>query len=420
MFASWKPASSKDGSGVFLSKRPHTFDPATAKTAKPVACTQCRAQKVRCIGERGDVGCQRCQTMGRKCIYPPPSSTARSVSTNAWRRGSENAPGSVPPVRRASSEQVPLPYAARAGDSRTSVALASTYDTPNEWVDERPQRDNCTSGTGFFEFILDDSFTPSSEDVLSRNYNGQNEQFVLDETQITQDESLSLSPRHPVAFSGASTSATNWPSSAQWELPEPFEHDPYTATKSGSQTPSHASSDNTRSSGPECQCLHRVVILMDELEVLCEPSDAPPSADVILAAHRKTLRQANGMLDCMSCTARVENMTILTFLADRLTRLCRRAASILAPESAAGAPPTPEHHPSGGGSPVVLVGAYQLESETEFSAVVRTLLHLELNRLLTLVKKLQGVGKRLSSETMGRRLDECTKTVCKLLDGMGL
>jgi len=96
MFTSWQPIANNDGS-VLLSERKHTFDPVTAKTERPAACSLCRVQKVRCTGGRS---CKRCQTLGRKCTYPPRHcSTATSLAPGG------SAPGS------SATEQWPTPAA---------------------------------------------------------------------------------------------------------------------------------------------------------------------------------------------------------------------------------------------------------------------------------------------------------------------
>jgi len=62
MFSSWKIGA--DGEPL---QRPQVFDPVTAKTKGPQACTHCRARKLKCTGEKD--GCYRCKSLTRICQY---------------------------------------------------------------------------------------------------------------------------------------------------------------------------------------------------------------------------------------------------------------------------------------------------------------------------------------------------------------
>ncbi|KAI1409851.1 hypothetical protein F5Y13DRAFT_169063 [Hypoxylon sp. FL1857] len=398
MFASWKPVTNSDGSNVFLCKRPHTFDPVTAKTERPVACSQCRAQKVRCTGERTAEGCERCQTLRRKCTYTPRRSSPGSIPA-------EEAPGFTDTDLQPGSPGLPTP--APTEGHRGSVSSASTDSTSHEWMHE--SHGHYTHGIDLSNFQLGHEFTRYSAFALMGNCEVQSASGQILATQ-EHEHSLFRNPQHAEIYSGASEPPENSSPRAQSRLPQAESLFP-------SQTQARDGGDAPRSSGSDCQCLHHVVILMDELELLGEPTNTHPPIDGILVAHRKALHQAEDMLTCTSCVTRVENMTILTFLVSKLTDMCCRAMSALSSYGTAGEPP-PIASPSGAGkAPATTIGAYRLESEAEYVAVVRVLLRLGLDRLLNLVSTLQGVGRRLGSETMGRRLGVCKRTIGGLLDG---
>ncbi|KAI2601922.1 hypothetical protein GGR54DRAFT_626397 [Hypoxylon sp. NC1633] len=376
MFASWKPVADSDGSDVYLSKRPHTFDPVTARTQRPVACSQCRAQKVRCTGERSGKGCKRCQTLRRKCTYAPrPYSTVRG----------DEAPGSRDTDTELWHDPLELPTPSPTEDRDP----ASTNHAAYEWIHE--SQEEYSGGMDFSNFQLDHEITPYSAVSPKGNCDDQSERFVPEQTMATQEPSLFRSPQHPEIYSGVSEPAANCPPRASSRLPH---------AQGGVDTP--------RSSGSDCQCLFHVVFLMDELELLGGPTDAHLPVDGILVAHRKALHQAEGMLACVSCVVRVENMIILSFLVSRLTDLCCRAMS------AVSSPPTADHQGTSE-TPATVVGSYRLESETEHIAVVRVLLRLGLDRLLGLVSALQGVGRRLGSEVIDRRLGVCRRAIKDLV-----
>ncbi|XXH01256.1 Putative choline transporter, neither null mutation nor overexpression affects choline transport [Hypoxylon texense] len=442
MFASWKPVANGDGSNALLCKRPHTFDPVTAKTERPVACSQCRAQKVRCTGERNGEGCRRCQSLGKKCTYPP-----RRCGTTP----SEKASGlTVPELAR--PDPLALPAPAPTEDPGRPVSSASTNRVVHEWIHESGQGNynpNGATTTGFSNFPLGNEFTrySSASSALMENCEVQNggrfgpEQILAG----TQTHSVFRGPQqHPTIYSlGASSeSAVTESLFSNRDLNQAQTH----SSRRMADTPTQATS-TSRLAG--CQCLHRVVILLDELELLGEPATTTDKTrpllpvDGILVANRKALRQAEDMLACASCASRVENMVILTFLVSRLTELSCRAMSALLSSSrsssrssrnAAGTPPSPlqtaDHARAGSASTgqkqqtpatatipttaeavVVSVGAYRLESEAELIAVARVLLRLGLDRLLGLVSTLQGVGRRLGSETMSRRLGVCGRAI---------
>ncbi|OTA58825.1 hypothetical protein K449DRAFT_114342 [Hypoxylon sp. EC38] len=398
MFASWKPVANSDGSNVLLCKRPHTFDPVTAKTERPVACSQCRAQKVRCTGERNGDGCSRCQALRRKCTYSPRRSS-NSIP-------GEEASGFTDTEPRPSPLELPTP-APTEGSGRPASSASSNHTT-HGWIHE--SQGDYSNSIDLSNFPLDHEFTRYSAFALMGNCEVQNGRFAPQ--LATPEHSLFRNPQHADIYPGASEPAANCPPHTQSRLPQA---EPVFSSQI--QTQAQGGTDAPRSSRPDCECLHHVVILIDELELLGEPSNAHLPIDGILVAHRKALRQAEDMLTCASCAARVENMTILTFLVSRLTDLCCRAMSALSPRCTTEGSPRVVDHPRASDAPATVVGAYKLESETEYVAVVRVLLRLGLDRLLGLVSALQGVGRRLGSETMGRRLGVCRRAIGSLLDG---
>lgn len=403
MFASWVPSSTRDGTGVVLSQRPHIFDPATAKTAKPVACHHCRTQKVRCTGEPNGSGCKRCQSLGKKCTYP--SSNSKSAITKSRRRGSEQTTGLQSP--------------ATSSGTFTSASLAPTIDVQQDWLADRPRQQpdgSLAHDEGqISDDLLDSMFMESCEETLSDNYTTQLEIEALmpsgTTSPCTPDSSRSLNPQQQAAFSTDNPSISAWMPHTQWHFTQ-------APKKECRGLQGSIGRDNQIDSGtapndvvPECQCLQGVVNLMDELETLTEVFPDSPccsSVDGLLVPHREALRRAESMLACQSCTARMENMTILALLAGRLANLCRRIATQLSSIA------------SGTTGPIgVVVGTYRLESVAEYVAVMRTLLRMELRRLLALVRNLRLAGKHVPSEAMGRRLDGCERSALALLDSLG-
>lgn len=399
MFASWVPSSTHDGSGVVLSQRPHVFNPTTAKTTRPTACHRCRTQKVRCTGEPDGSGCKRCQSLGKKCTYPP-----NQTSANLKAR-----PRRVPCQRS--------PTTTTSG-TFTPASLAPAADWLADGLEQQHDDSLTHDEAQMPDDILDSIFMDSCEEAHSDNYTTQLEADTLispgESATCTPDSLLSLNSQRQTTFSTDDPSVSAWVPHTQWQ----FTRAPEQETR-GLQGPVGKDDQvepgvmTPKDIGPDsCPCLQGVVNLMDELETITEAfPDAPcrSSADGLLTPHREALRQAEGMLACQSCTARVENMTILALLAGRLATLCRRAAAKLS--SIAG---------SGTKGPVgVAVGTYRLESVAEYVAVMRTLLRLELRRLLALVGNVRLAGKHARSEAMARRLDGCERSALALLDSLG-
>lgn len=255
----------------------------------------------------------------------------------------------------------------------------------------------------------------SCEETLSDNYTTQLEIEALMPSGTTSprtpDSSRSLNPQQQATFLTDNQSISTWMPNTQWHFTQAPKKEcrglQGPIGKDSQIEPGTAPNDVV----PECQCLQRVVNLMDELETLTEAfPDAPccSSVDGLLVPHREALRQAESMLACQSCTARVENMTILALLTGRLATLCRRTATKLSSIA------------SGTTGPIgVVVGTYRLESVAEYVAVMRTLLRLELRRLLALVGNVRLAGKHVPSEAMGRRLDGCERSALALLDSLG-
>lgn len=165
---------------------------------------------------------------------------------------------------------------------------------------------------------------------------------------------------------------------------------------------SHVSSD-THSSTP-CLCLHRIIVLMDEVEVMLGETAADDSGtvsaydfDVVLATNKEALQHGRAALDCKGCARSVETMIVLTFLAEKLARMCCRVVAQLGEKAAAGLDVPCRNVFCG-------FGSYEVESWEEFRLVLFGLLELQLCGLRTLLKQLVDISQWMNSDTMARRL----------------
>lgn len=226
----------------------------------------------------------------------------------------------------------------------------------------------------------------------------------------------------------------------------------------GSTTPPNSMSTHTSVSGyvsklgPErhvldsspCQCLHRLVILVDEIESIVDRNGIK-SLDGALAAHKEALGCGAQMLDCLACTSRVENMIILTLMVDKLVSMCSHVAKVCCMglqahggESSTGSDNTPETTPllslqshtntdrhrlsyqELDRGPTTTTRVYSIDSSDEYLFIVAGILRFQLQQLYNLARKLQEVSAPFASDTMSRRLGKCNEAVQDMLRKAGL
>ncbi len=75
-----------------------------------------------------------------------------------------------------------------------------------------------------------------------------------------------------------------------------------------------------------CLCLQHVAFLVHELE-----STTTTHLDAGLSMHKEAINFGESMLLCAQCSRRPENLTLLTFLSERLLRLGERVARMYLP-----------------------------------------------------------------------------------------
>ncbi|GAB1312609.1 hypothetical protein MFIFM68171_02819 [Madurella fahalii] len=172
-----------------------------------------------------------------------------------------------------------------------------------------------------------------------------------------------------------------------------------------------------------CDCLHRVVFLLDELESVRDAEAA--RLEVGLTSHRKALGYSEAMMACGHCTSRPENMTILTFLADRLIGLWEHISNsyfellpggIPAAAGPAGMEATSNRwlNPAAGTNNV-LFGDYQ-DSAGEWKSSAGNLMALQLQSLSLLMGRVKEVAGVIQCDTPLRKAVGAQKRIAVLLD----
>ncbi|KAI0141747.1 hypothetical protein GGR57DRAFT_509009 [Xylariaceae sp. FL1272] len=157
--------------------------------------------------------------------------------------------------------------------------------------------------------------------------------------------------------------------------------------------------DDSEGLAPRCRCLHRVIMLIEELGL--EPAQSlgkrPTRLDRNLRWHKMAIQVAQQTLSCDLCCSRFESLTILNLLSDQLTTLCKRLVRCYTEPRqmclvGEGTGNTPSTSPVIRGS--VFLGEYELDCAVEREMVLRPLILIQLRQLRSLVK---GITQRKES-----------------------
>lgn len=390
MFFSWQLTLSNGE--VPFSLRHRVFNPNASKTARRPACDHCRYSKAKCTGEEGP--CERCQTLSRQCSYAVRNKrkslrdpTSQDVSHGTTTLHSCQSPSQMKLQYRSShlSEspgQVAALFAPSTFDHSMSCEL--------QWVEHKE----------------------SQEQESDQSTRGNTHATDLDVDQLPLIQGIDtlagravFSPDQPMPFDWDTISITGtsqWPSLEYSHEFGQFRHSDGAATKfaiptlhidtidsTGGDTAIPSSSKHMSSC---CQCLHHVLILMDKLEL--RNNDNLDSISDGLGAHKEAVQQGARMINCATCSTKMENMMVLGFLVHKLAQLCCRIfGSIAARET---------HFVSG-----TAIGAYKMDSPIEFTKRIRDLLYLQMCHLGQLVDQLEYVAAQLCVDTLDRRLVAC-------------
>ncbi|CAJ2507392.1 Uu.00g085780.m01.CDS01 [Anthostomella pinea] len=461
MFLSWRHESSGDGS--VASQRSIAFDPVTARTVGPQACSNCRAKKVKCNSDPD--GCARCRTLGRECKYVVPDGRVhrpvRRLSKQDDRRAADNEQGKTADQSEAPdiNESPTSPCSATNDQSYTGSEL--WYSFP-EATDQSEVPANRSSSESNHQIqlsaqheqdpavlgvdMLPDSFNPAVWDFMSvpidtpQDFKNALPPLLTDldpsifnnvgrdPRDDSLDESLlSTGTTAPSPLDGIFLPFDSYEGLSSLAMASPASEHRGKNPQTGLASMSPALGESGRpwlsssaGGGSLCQCLHRLVMLVDETELVVENDIG--SLDSALAAHKEALGHCARMIACANCRTKVENMTVLTFFVGQLAKIC-----CYIDEACWKSPPRVDVGSGGdcaGDRPFQLldtqtsniaVGMYSADSSDEYMAIFRGLLELQLQRLLELTEHLQRIAGKLGSEIMQRRLTACKDAVTGLL-----
>ncbi|KAI5919351.1 hypothetical protein F4810DRAFT_507384 [Camillea tinctor] len=451
MFNSW--TFKANGS---LSERKRTFDPGTGKTVCPQACGHCRAKKLKCTGERS--GCQRCRALSKECVYVPSARGQRGVNnrkpdeqerkptmpekkqhrkrTTTKRRVEDRLPKidghldslAVSPMSTEksylpSNPSTPPPLVPTTPNPYTDSPMTTASSSPSSFSPASiPTRDfSPIEGATPLPFNLDsffvgpdDSYTNSDMMLLAGNSSSLDVSDQLDPLDFSESTSLPL-----LDLASVPDDFGNFIHQDPIDTADQKSLYPQSTTETSSRmivdsSPVSSFLSSTESSD-SCECLQHVILIMDEVEGLLgdESSNAlEEMPDLVLATHKEALRYMRAMLQCFRCAGSVENMTILTFLAAKLARLCRRVPIAL---NAVGISDSVVRDRFAKLENSDTFRSYKVDSLDEYQVVMRGLLEHQLHELDRLVKQLVDVSRTLKSDTMARRLAAAKKTLASIL-----
>ncbi|KAI1085987.1 hypothetical protein F5B19DRAFT_498792 [Rostrohypoxylon terebratum] len=454
MFGIWRhDPDSREGGNIRQS-----FVPANVRVSPHQSCKNCRAKKLK-------TGCSRCKTLNSIIRYAKPGENGK------YRRKAQN---SKKPNKNqewmlngingdAGAESYECPPGTPAVDNWT-IPLEMDFDNHQEKINQESlPLYNTPEHTPRTNTISTDTDHESSHKTPVL-------QIPDPLSTVLQDEiDISSWIRSPVSLGDPGSALAGLPSTETGDDPDasmnssiPTSHittpssigngnfntnftQSETSPHSGNIHEQNTSTEATSSvSSPQCKCLARVVLLLDELE---SPSDNPDgilslhSLDSILASIKETLSHAGAMLLCSLCTSKMENMTILAFLFSNLASTCQiiaekyphdselpqfhrpfspygrydwpslpRPRPTQIPESGPQDSSNDYFHAYGFGgnreSEVreTCVGEYEVDSPQEWRALMRALASLQLQQLDSMMQVMKTVPIVASCKSLLRRL----------------
>ncbi|KAI1499289.1 hypothetical protein F5X99DRAFT_390405 [Biscogniauxia marginata] len=415
------------------------------------ACKNCRKKKIKCTGEK--TGCSNCRTPGSCCYSNATRtrSSGHERNTEQLTDTREREANHIKKKSRnhlqhpGEALQQPSQEAGLAIRDMEQEKISDPVRTPltgdnnanNEISVERPQAaathdDTMIDGSGWFSDINADwdkgpvdtslftdaspstpsfSTIPHSQGTRSLSL-GLAQWFPLspvdvDGTDVSQcyesssNTSLFSFPQShastPVSSTGPDTTGafsvdsaakaldiyiTSLPESGARSEVEPFE--PHIDSQAAMPT-----ANGTSRNG--CQCLERVVYFIDELEsrLSAAPSESPGTTDFALSTLKDALRCGESMLACFLCSWRMENLTMLGFLTDRLTILCERIVAAYLELRLDIARSGKERKECSKNITSIFFGDYEVDSPVEWAMLLRPLVIFQLNDLMSLVHNVE-------------------------------
>ncbi|TGJ85130.1 hypothetical protein E0Z10_g3641 [Xylaria hypoxylon] len=162
-----------------------------------------------------------------------------------------------------------------------------------------------------------------------------------------------------------------------------------------------------------CQCLQRVVFLLEEIDSEALDSNVKELGPW-LSRHKEALRCSEALLMCPLCQVKPEHMTILAFLTDRLIAICDNVVTAYLLNLEGSINLNIMGHRDGAW--LVSVGNFEIDSPHEWSAIVRTMLVMQLRGLDTLMVRFKDLLHSIGGEGVRRKADSTQSRILALLE----
>ncbi|KAI0163978.1 hypothetical protein GGR57DRAFT_516324 [Xylariaceae sp. FL1272] len=405
-----------------------SFDPETARPVAQQACDSCRIKKLRCSGQKA--GCSRCHALSQKCVYAEPGTRGRGR-----KRKSDAGASGTDAITAKHDEAAPQLQTATATDVSPPVPMAihnsQPHTTPQTTMDLLVTPDTSHSLTPhlFSSFTQTSDPTKSGVSVISTatladRDAGSASQIFSPPTPQAGDfadgvDAFSTtthlwafdligdgSPRLTQSTVGNSSFRSEYddvevpytPSSIlsllQFATSDPHPHvQPQVPGPEPLQAPKEPHHPLDQPPQTACQCLQRVILLLEELECIHDETAVYEPGEC-LSRLKESVRCGEALLVCPKCQVKAENISILGFLTDRLTTMCtlmvNRYGEVLKSGQSDGT--IGAAHAAWR----ISFGEFEIRSISEWDVLVRAMLMMQLGTLGGLISRLKGISGDLT------------------------
>ncbi|ORY03470.1 hypothetical protein BCR34DRAFT_573487 [Clohesyomyces aquaticus] len=350
-----------------------------------LACTECRAKKVKCTGEK--TGCQKCRTNGVQCVYPAMSERGAHARRRATMSNSITSNRSGCTSGKKDEENHTSP---RDIDTQPPTSVENDGSPSVSSLDMEMDISNALfSPTLPMPSPGYDSLLPYSLPYFDLN----SKDLPLDLYDVGDDFGIDLDQlRSPATQPFSDLNIATPPSTAS-----------LLSTSSGSVTPHIGQTSPLASSSvaqkilfdiqktlgddQPCSCSQSAIHTLEELE-LKDYNDADLSMDVVLNNQKMFLAQFGSWLDCERCPTPMATSMLLALIIERLSLHLEKGVAQYIREMQQGTSESWTSYPGPG-----IVGEYQIETRDEWAQVIRVL-------LLVRCKELSGAVTRLKKRAM--------------------
>ncbi|KAI0547234.1 hypothetical protein F4679DRAFT_374906 [Xylaria curta] len=356
-------------------------------STQSLACDSCRAKKVRCTWGRD--GCTKCESAGKACNY-------RAAQTSGGRQKRNSHRSKI--SHRGESSTVHAQTTSASPDSILSLISPPAKLSSPEQSPVYPLSSNnleTAGGSRFISSALDQAMLSGGAEEQS----AWSENFHSTVESRSQERGGEAVPDHIM---------NNEYNMDDCDLDRIFtdtdyfirDSDSYVSIAREPIAPGFNLSERSEA-GDKCQCLGRIVTLLDDLDTRLGTNIAySTTSDVLLSFVKASISKARRIIICKGCRSSTEITALLTHVCEKLARLMESIAlPFLQGQLTAksmirhGAEEQRNQSEDSDSSAIVLCGGYPADA-TEWESVIRTLALLQLQALWELITKLRRLAPR--------------------------